>query len=32
MAALDAEKWLAEQDGDDVAEAGAYAAEHSAAE
>jgi hypothetical protein len=27
MAALDAEKWLAEQEGDDVAEAGAYAAE-----
>jgi thioredoxin reductase (NADPH) len=32
MAALDAEKWLAEQEGEDVAEAGVYAAETSAAE
>jgi thioredoxin reductase (NADPH) len=32
MAALDAEKWLAEQDGETTVEAGVYAAEPSAAE
>ena len=32
MAALDAEKWLAEQEGEPVTEAGAYAAETPAAE
>jgi thioredoxin reductase (NADPH) len=32
MAALDAEKWLAEQEGEDTADAGVYAAEIGAAE
>ena len=32
MAALDAEKWLAEQAGEEVSEAGVYAAEVPAAE
>jgi thioredoxin reductase (NADPH) len=32
MAALDAEKWLAEQEGEDVSDAGVYAAEAPAAE
>jgi thioredoxin reductase (NADPH) len=32
MAALDAEKWLAEQDGEETAQAGAYAAPVDAAE
>jgi hypothetical protein len=32
MAALDAEKWLAEQEGEETSDAGTYAAETSAAE